>query len=72
MDNYERLLKIKKFTDRVGPVYGTEDFGIYLYSVIKMIKPQNVVELGTGLGATMLWSAQALLENNTGIKNRWN
>jgi len=67
MDNYERLLKIKKFTDCVGPVYGTEDFGVYLYSVIKMMKPQNVVELGTGLGSTMLWSAQALLENGKGI-----
>ena len=78
MNNYERFLKIKKFTDCVGPIYGTEDFGVYLYSVVKMMKPENVVELGTGLGTTMLWCSQALFENEKGIihtfdnGNEWN
>lgn len=67
MNHYERFLKTKLFTDRVGPIYGTEDFGIYLYSVIKMMRPKNILELGTGLGTTMLWAAQAILENNEGI-----
>ena len=59
-------LKLKQFTDCVGPIYGTEDFGIYFYSVIKMMKPKSILELGTGLGTTMLWAAQALDENNRG------
>ena len=67
MNDYERFLKLKKFTDSIGPIYGTEDFAIYLYSVIKMLKPQFVLELGTGLGTTALWSAQALIENNSGV-----
>lgn len=66
MNHYERFLKLKQFTDCVGPIYGTEDFGIYFYSVIKMMKPKNILELGTGLGTTMLWAAQALDENNQG------
>ena len=66
MNYYERFLKLKQFTDSVGPIYGTEDFGIYFYSVIKMMKPKSILELGTGLGTTMLWAAQALDENNQG------
>jgi len=67
MNDYERFLKLKQFTDRVGPIYGTEDFGIYLYSIVKMMKPKVVLEFGTGLGTTMLWISQALCENNHGI-----
>ena len=66
MNHYERFLKLKQFTDSVGPIYGTEDFGVYFYSVIKMMKPKSILELGTGLGTTMLWAAQALDENNQG------
>jgi len=64
---YDRFAELKKFTDRVGNVYGTEDFALYLYSIVKMTKPTNVVELGTGLGSTMLWIAQGLKENQSGI-----
>jgi len=60
--------KAKKLTeeleDAVG--YGTEDFAIFLYSLIKMRKPENIVELGTGVGSTMLWSALACKENGFG------
>ena len=63
---YNRLIEAKKYTDRIGSVYGTEDLSVYLYSVMKMMKPKTVVELGTGLGSTMLWSALALEENNCG------
>lgn len=63
---YNRFVELKRYTDRVGSVYGTEDFSVYLYSMIKMMKPKKVVELGTGLGSTMLWSALALEENGEG------
>jgi hypothetical protein len=60
--------KIKQFTDKLQDIsgYGTEDFSIFLYSIIKMRKPKNIVELGTGLGSTMLWSAIACKENGFG------
>jgi len=66
MNLYDKFGKLKKFTDNIGTVYGTEDFAIYLYSVIKMIKPKTVLELGTGFGTTMLWAAMALQENQSG------
>ena len=50
----------------MGSVYGTEDFSIFLYSWVKMNRCQNVVELGTGLGCTSLWIAQAMCENGSG------
>jgi predicted O-methyltransferase YrrM len=64
---YNRLIEAKRYTDRIGTVYGTEDLSVYLYSIMKMMKPKTVVELGTGLGSTMLWSALALEENNYGV-----
>lgn len=66
MNVYEKLFFIKQYTDSVGEIYGTEDFSVYLYSLIKMSKPKRVVELGTGLGSVMLWSALALEENREG------
>jgi len=67
MNIYEKMLGIKRYTDSVGTIYGTEDFSIYLYSLIKMSKPKKIVELGTGLGCVMLWSALALEENKEGV-----
>jgi predicted O-methyltransferase YrrM len=66
MNCYEKLYFIKQYTDSIGSIYGTEDFAIFLYSLIKMRKSKTVVELGTGLGSIMLWSALALQENNSG------
>jgi predicted O-methyltransferase YrrM len=62
-----KFSELKKYTDSIGSVYGTEDFSIYLYSLVKMLKPQTVVELGTGLGSVALWTALALEENKSGI-----
>lgn len=56
------LSQIKQFTDRIGLVYGTEDWSIFMYALVKMQTPQHVIELGTGLGATALWVAQAMKE----------
>jgi predicted O-methyltransferase YrrM len=64
---HEKFARLKKFTDKIGIVYGTEDFSIYLYSIVKMSKPKNVLELGTGFGTTSLWIALALEENQSGI-----
>lgn len=66
MLHYEKLSEIKKLTDEIGQIYGTEDFAIYLYSLVKMSKAKNIVELGTGLGSTALWIALALEENRVG------
>jgi predicted O-methyltransferase YrrM len=66
MNHYEKVYNIKKLTDAIGTIYGTEDFSIYLYSLIKMKKPKTIVELGTGVGSVMLWSALALEENSFG------
>ncbi len=66
MNTYEKLYFLKQYTDSVGPIYGTENFCTFLYSLIKMRKPKQVVELGTGLGSVMLWAALALEENKLG------
>lgn len=66
MNHYEKFVNLKQFTDSVGPIYGTEDFAIYLYSIVKMTKPKTVLELGTGFGTTSLWVALALEENSVG------
>ena len=65
-DFYEKFVELKRYTDGVGSIYGTEDFSVYLYSMIKMMKPKTVVELGTGLGSAMLWAGLALQENDYG------
>jgi hypothetical protein len=62
-----QIAYIKEYTDSIGQVYGTEDFSIFLYSLIKMRQSNTVVELGTGLGSVMLWSALALQENGSGV-----
>ena len=67
LNHYEKLSKLKQFTDNVGKIYGTEDFAVYLYSIIKITKARTIVELGTGLATTTLWAALALEENQDGI-----
>ena len=58
--------ELKEFSDRVGTPYGSEDLSLFLYSLIKMQKPNCIVELGTGDGASTVWMAQALKENGQG------
>ena len=62
----EVFARLKAFSERLGPVYGTEDWPVFLYALVKMQAPLNVVELGTGLGVTALWVAQALKEIGAG------
>jgi len=58
--------KLKEYSDKFGEGYGTEDFSIFLYSLIKMTKPNIFVEFGTGTGSCLLWAATACKENNLG------
>lgn len=60
------IFKIKNYTDVAGQVYGTEDICMFLYSYVKMTKPETIIELGTGLGCCTFWMAQALKEINQG------
>lgn len=53
-------------TDFIGPVFGTEDFCFFLYSLIKLQRPRVIVELGTGLGASAFWMALAAKQNAAG------
>ena len=46
--------------------YETSDFSIFLYGLLKMIRPKTFIELGTGYGTTSFLAAQAFKENNYG------
>jgi hypothetical protein len=63
VDERAELLRL---TDVIGEVYGTEDFGLFLYSLVRMQAPETIVELGTGLGTSALWMALAAKRNGLG------
>jgi Methyltransferase domain len=64
--NFLDLSKLLRIREVLGPVYGSEDLCILLYSLVRRERPQTVVELGTGLGVSTLWMGQALRENGLG------
>lgn len=66
MDPYQSLSALRELTDRVGAYYGTETRSMFLYCLVKMHKPNRVLELGTGFGISALWMARALWENGSG------
>jgi len=45
------LTQLKVFSERLGPVYGTEVWPVFLYALVKMQAPLNVVELARGWGS---------------------
>jgi hypothetical protein len=53
-------------SDAAGMVFGTEDFCLFLYSLVRMHAPKTIVELGTGLGASAFWMALAAKRNGVG------
>jgi hypothetical protein len=63
MDERARLLL---FSDVVGTGFGTEDFCLFLYSLVRLHAPRILVELGTGLGASAFWMALAAKRNGVG------
>jgi hypothetical protein len=63
MEDRARLLLL---SDVAGTVFGTEDFCLFLYSLVRMHVPKTIVELGTGLGASAFWMALAAKRNGIG------
>jgi hypothetical protein len=63
MDERAKLLLL---TDIAGPVFGTEQFCLFLYSLARMHEPRIIVELGTGLGVSAFWMALAAKLNGHG------
>ncbi len=53
-------------SDVAGLVFGTEDFCLFLYSLVRMHAPRTIVELGTGLGVSAFWMALAAKRNGVG------
>lgn len=63
MDERAKLLLL---SDIAGPIFGTEDFGLFLYSLVRLHAPRTIVELGTGLGVSSFWMALAAKRNRVG------
>lgn len=62
----DRRARLVVLTDLLGPVFGTENICFFLYSLIRMQRPQCVVELGAGLGVSSLWMAEGARQNRCG------
>jgi predicted O-methyltransferase YrrM len=58
--------ELKQFTDRAGLIYGTEDWCLWLYALVKMQRPKTILELGTGALVSTLWLGRAAKENGVG------
>jgi len=63
MDERAKLLVL---ADVAGMPFGTEDFCLFLYSLVRMHAPRTIVELGTGLGTSAFWMALAAKRNGVG------
>jgi SAM-dependent methyltransferase len=63
MDKFIDIVTYAKSTDHH---YNTSGFSFYFYGLIKMLKPETVLELGAGVGTTSFLAAQACKENNYG------
>jgi hypothetical protein len=59
--------KIHAFVSRIGDYYGTDDWSVFMYSMVKMHRPLRLLELGTGLGASALMMGEALRQNGEGF-----
>lgn len=63
MDKRAKLLLL---ADVAGPVFGTQDFALFLHSLVRMHVPETIVEFGTGLGVSSFWMAAAVKRNGVG------
>ena len=57
---------LRRYTNIFGDAYGTDEFSLFLYSLVRMECPLNLLELGTGYGVSALWIALALDESGEG------
>ena len=60
------LVPLLEMRNRIGFVYGSEEIAMLFYALIRREQPRNILELGTGLGVTAFWMAQALKEIGAG------
>lgn len=60
------LADLMELTNILGAGYGTEDLCLFLHSLVRMHRPQTIVELGTGFGASALSMALAAQINGHG------
>ena len=60
------LVRLVELRNRIGYVYGSENISMLLYALIRRERPVNIVELGSGLGVSTFWMAQAVKENGSG------
>ena len=60
------LVPLLELRNRIGFVYGSEEIAILLYALVRRERPAVMLELGTGLGVTAFWMAQAAKENGGG------
>jgi hypothetical protein len=51
---------------QIQEIFGTEHFATFIYAYCRMVQPDRVVELGTGIGATTLAISCALQANGCG------
>jgi methyltransferase family protein len=65
-DVREERSRLLRLTDFAGIAFGTEDFCLFLYSLIRMNAQRNIVELGSGLGISAFWMALAAKRNGVG------
>lgn len=70
MNNLQKFIDISKYINETSQDlrknFGSDDFSFYFYGLIKMIKPETILELGTGYGCTSFLAALACEENNKG------
>lgn len=66
MNDLDERARLLLLTDAVGTAFGTEDFSLFLYSMVRMHAPETVVDLGTGLGLSAFWMALAAKRNQIG------
>lgn len=63
---FDDRAELLRLTDVIGPAFGTEKRGLWLYSIVRMHEPATIVELGTGLGTSAFWMALAAKHNDRG------
>ena len=55
-----------EYARHIGPIFGSEKISFLLYSLVRMRRPDYLVELGCGTGSTAFCMAEALRENGNG------
>lgn len=62
----EGLDTVLRLAERLGPMFGSEDSALLLHSLVKMLRPDVAVELGTGVGVSSMAMATAMRANARG------